>query len=154
MKDIHKHYRQLLGMARNWALQQLPGWSDESHRDLLASYGATAQDGRVSALTMSEVQMNAALDDYAHRGWPRRERLFQQGRVVRHVPPAIAKIVRLWALLCESGRVRDGSRQALLSWCARQTGTPVRRLDDLEDAQLQQLTEQLKRWHSRPEGER
>lgn len=41
MSDLIKHYRQLVGIAKGWATKNLPGWSDDSHRDLLARYGAT-----------------------------------------------------------------------------------------------------------------
>ena len=149
MQDLIKHYRQLLGMARSWALQNVPGWSDESHRDLLRTHGAQMMDGRISATTMSMPQLGAVLEDYERRGWPRRHRTYQQGRVVRAVPERIAKMVRLWALLGECGGIANSSRAALLSWCGRQIGAPVKRLDDIEPENCQRLIEMLKRWHDR-----
>lgn len=150
MQDLIKHYRQLLGMARSWALQNVPGWSDESHRDLLRTHGAQMMDGRISATTMSMPQLGAVLEDYERRGWPRRHRTYQQGRVVRTVPAHIAKIVRLWALLGEGGKIANSSRASLLAWCGRQTGRSISRLDDLTPEQCQAWTEMLKRWHDRP----
>lgn len=149
MTDLTKHYRQLLGMARTWAMKAVPGWSDESHRDLLKMAGAGMVDGRVSATTMTIKQLDAALQAYEQHGWERRRGVYRQGRVVRAVPARIAKIVRLWALLAEEGKSRDGSRRALLAWCSRQTGQRVARLDDLEPEQCQALTEQLKQWQAR-----
>lgn len=150
MNDLVKHYRQLLGMARNWAMQNLPGWSEESHRDLLAMHGGQLIEGRISATTMNMPQLNAALDAYERRGWERRRQVFQQGRVVRAVPPRIAKLVRQWALLGEAGKIGNASRAGLLAWCARQAGQRVTRLDDLSPEQCQALTEMLKRWFDRP----
>ncbi len=150
MQDLIKHYRQLLGMARSWALQNVPGWSDESHRDLLRTHGAQMMDGRISATTMSMPQLDAVLQDYERRGWQRRRRTYQSGRIVRNVPEDIAKIVRMWALLGERGRLSNASRPALLAWCGRQTGQTIRRLDDLSPQQRADVIEALKRWSERP----
>lgn len=49
MSDLLTHHRQLVGIAKGWAVKNLPGWCDETHRDLLARHGATMVDGRVSA---------------------------------------------------------------------------------------------------------
>ena len=38
MAGLLSHRRQLLGIAKTWALAKLPGWSDETHRDLLARH--------------------------------------------------------------------------------------------------------------------
>lgn len=149
MTDLTRHYRQLLGMARTWAMKTVPGWSDDSHRDLLAMAGATMAQGRISATTMTIKQLDAALRAYEARGWERRCGVYQSGRVVRAVPARIAKMVRMWAVLAEEGKSRDGSRRALLAWCSRQTGQTVTRLDDLEPELCQKLTEQLKQWQAR-----
>ena len=150
--SLVKHYRQLLGIARNWALRQVPGWGDESHRDLLARHGATMvpSRSRISATTMNVPQLDAALNDYERMGWPRRHGVFQQGRVAQTVPPRIAKLVRQWALLGDSGKIHNAKRAGLMAWCGRQLGRTINRLDDLTPEQCQALTEMLKRWLERP----
>src|SRR3989338_8389519 len=76
MSDLIKHYRQLVGIAKGWAMKSLPGWSDDSHRDLLARYGAVEIEGRISASSMNVPQLDAALGDYERRGWSRSKRVF------------------------------------------------------------------------------
>ena len=151
--DLIVHYRTLLGIANTWAAKALPGWSDESHRDLLKRAGAGQAKGRYSATTMTLPQLGAALADYEKRGWPRRpyfaDRQAAAPRRSREVPPAIAHVFRLWGLLAKAGKVKDGGRPALLNWCSRQVSRTVVRLDDLEPAELSNAVEALKAWLAR-----
>ncbi len=150
MSDLLTHHRQLVGIAKGWALKNLPGWCDETHRDLLARHGATMVDGRVSASTMTVPQLGAALDDYQRRGWPRTKKVFGQGKAVaKPVPPRIAHLVRLWGKLGQAGKVAKATRPALLSFCARQVGREVPDLDSLDVAECQSITEALKGWLGR-----
>ena len=97
MSDLLTHHRQRVGIAKGWALKNLPGWCDETHRDLLARHGAAMVDGRVSASTLTVPQLGAVLDDYQRRGWPRTKKVFGQGKATaKPVPPRIAHLVRLW----------------------------------------------------------
>ncbi|MCL1860686.1 MAG: regulatory protein GemA [Proteobacteria bacterium] len=170
MSDLLKHQRQLLGIAKGWALQNLPGWTEDCHRDLLARHGAThlwevprdsrgaqlhdarfpvsAVKGRVSATTMNGSQIEAALSDYEARGWPRRK-TFQRAGTVRAVPPHISHIVRLWGRLGQADKVQRATRPALLAFCARQTGHDVHNLDALTTKEGQAVTEALKSWLAR-----
>ena len=43
MSDLIKHYRQLVGIAKGWAVKSLAGWSEETHRDLLTRHGITGE---------------------------------------------------------------------------------------------------------------
>ena len=151
MTDLIKHYRQLLGMARNWALQTLPGWSDESHRDLLAMHGGQVVDGRISATTMNVPQLDAVLGDYERRGWQRHRRVFKAAAQApaQPVPERIAHLVRLWGRLDKAGKLQRGGRHALLAFCARQTGRSVPNLDALTVQECQRITEALKSWLGR-----
>jgi hypothetical protein len=149
MSALEKHYRQLLGIAKGWALKSLPGWSEACHRDLLARYGARIVEGRVSALTMSIKQIGAALADYEHRGWPREHRFAAAGGAARSVSPRIIIIVRLWGKLGQAGKVKNPTRPALLAFCARQAGREVVDLDSLSVAECQSVTEALKSWLAR-----
>jgi len=148
MSGLSKHLLQLVGIAKGWALKNLPGWSDDSHRDLLHRHGAQRQGDKVSALTMTVPQLSSVLNDYQRRGWPRDEwpRKTAKPRVT---PPDIAHIVRLWGLLGESGRITNASRPALLAWCGRQLNRDVPDLDSLEAAERQNLIEALKGWQRR-----
>lgn len=140
MSPLASHFVMLLGIAKTWATNNLPGWSDDSHRDLLALHGARRIDGRYSARQMTVQQLASVLADYERRGWPRQK---------KPVPPAIAHIVRLWGKLGEAGKIDNASRPALLVWCARQLGHEVPDLDGLEAAESQKLIEALKGWQRR-----
>lgn len=149
MSDLTKHHLQLVGIAKTWALKNLPGWSDECHRDLLGTYGGKAVDGKVSASTMSVPQLGSVLDAYERRGWPRQKKVFGKGQAAKKVPPQIAHLVRLWGKLGTAGKVTNASRPALLAWCARQVNREVRDLDSLDVAESQKLIEALKGWLGR-----
>ncbi|MDR0997177.1 MAG: regulatory protein GemA [Zoogloeaceae bacterium] len=148
MSDLQKHTRQLLGIAKGWAMKNLPGWSEDCHRDLLARHGGTRRGDHVSALTMTMPQLSAALADYERRGWPR-TRQFRAGASAKKVPPRIGHIVRLWGRLGQAGKVKSASRPALLAFCARQTSREVADLDSLTTAECQGITEALKSWLAR-----
>ncbi|MBO9538756.1 regulatory protein GemA [Herbaspirillum sp.] len=151
MSDLITHHRQLLGIAKSWAMKNLPGWSAESHQDLLVRHGATAVDGRISATTMSVPQLNGALGDYQGRGWERTRKVFSQGKSgAKTVPPQIAHIVRLWGRLGQAGKVQKATRSALLAYCARQLGhDKVPDLDSLDVQECQTIIESLKKWLDR-----
>jgi len=151
MSDLIKHYRQLVGIAKGWALKNLPGWSEETHRDLLTRYGAIAVEGRASASTMSLPQLGQVLNDYERRGWPRRKQFGgkKDAAKPRTVPPRIAHIVKLWGKLGQAGKLEKPTRPALLAWCARQLHRAVPDLDSLTVAECQQITEALKGWSGR-----
>lgn len=147
MSDLLTHHRQLVGIAKGWAVKNLIGWSDETHRDLLVRHGAAMIDGRVSASALSVPQLSAVLNDYQHRGWPRTKKVFGQGKaVVKSVPPQIAHLVRLWGRLGQAGKISKSTRSALLAFCARQGGHEVKDLDSLTTEECQAITEALKAW--------
>lgn len=135
----------LLAIAKNWALKSLSGWSDLSHRDLIARHGATAIDGRVSSKSMTEKQINAALDDYHSRGWPRVSKRGQSRTM--DTSPTSKKIRALWLDLHSLGAVRNPAESALIAYVKRQTG--VAALQWLNDAQASRLIESLKAWQKR-----
>ena len=149
MADLLKHYRQLLGIAKSWADKQLPGWSDDMHRELLARHGAVEINGRISATSMNLPQLSAALEDYAGRGWPRRKNYQPTQSQPRKVSPQIGLIVKLWGKLGQAGKVNNASRSALLTFCARQTAKHVPDLDSLSDSECQAIIEALKAWMAR-----
>ena len=149
MSDLKKHYRQLVGIAKGWAMKSLPGWSDDSHRDLLARYGAVEIEGRISASSMNVPQLDAVLSDYERRGWNRNKRVFAGNSKPQAVPPRIAYMVRMWGKLGTAGKVEHATRKALLAFCARQVGRDVPDLDSLTVAECQQITEAMKGWLAR-----
>lgn len=149
MTDLVKHYRQLLGIAKNWAEKNLAGWCDDAHRALLARNGAVQIEGRVSASSMNMPQLAAALEDYERRGWPRNKGYAPKGAAQREVPPRIANIVKLWGRLDKAGKLENSNRVALLKFCARQTNRPIGALDDLTVKECQGITEALKSWVAR-----
>lgn len=147
MSALSKHLLQLVGIAKTWAVKNLPGWCDDSHRDLLARHGARRHGDKVSALTMTAPMLTSVLADYERRGWPREKP--GQATARRLTPPDIAHIVRLWGRLGDSGRVANANRAALLAWCARQLGREVADLDSLQVAERQAIIEALKGWLGR-----
>lgn len=149
MSDLQKHYLQLVGIAKSWAMKHLVGSSDESHRDLLGTYGGKAVDGKVSASTMTVPQLGVVLDAYERRGWPRQKKVFGKGQAAKKVPPQIAHLMRLWGKLGTAGMIANASRPALLAWCARQVGHEVSNLDSLSTEEGQALIEALKGWLGR-----
>ncbi|WP_306602509.1 regulatory protein GemA [Azonexus sp.] len=151
MSGLSKHLLQLVGIAKGWALKNLPGWSDDSHRDLLARHGGRRQGDKVSALTMTLPMLSSVLADYERRGWPREKQPHKAGNgQKRAAPPDIAHIVRLWGKLGESGRIENASRPALLKWCARQVGHDVPDLDSLTpEDERRNIIEALKGWQRR-----
>lgn len=150
MSDLTKHYLQLVAIAKGWATANLSGWCDEIHRDLLARHGAREIDGRISASTMNMPQLAAALEDYEKRGWPRVRKFKQAGSsATKSVPPRISMMVKLWGKLGQAGKVQNASRQALLSFCARQVSRNVTDLDSLSVSECQAITEALKAWFAR-----
>lgn len=152
MNTTIKHKLQLLGMAKTWALGALAGWSDATHRDLIARHGAVAlaaDPTRVTAVSMNATQLEAALADYEARGWQRQRREFGKAGAAKAVPPHIAHIVRLWARLGQAGKVQAATRPALLAWVSRQVGRTVPNLDALSTAEGQTVTEALKAWAAR-----
>jgi hypothetical protein len=153
MKTLSKHRLQLLGIAKSWACKSLPGWDDLAHRDLIGRHGAKPKDGRVSATTMTAPMLDAALDDYAARGWPRVRAQHQHAistqRVTKPVPPHIGHIVRLWGRLGEAKLIDTPTRPALLKWCERQVMHTVPNLDVLTVPECQKITEALKAWVAR-----
>ncbi|MDR2188936.1 MAG: regulatory protein GemA [Azonexus sp.] len=146
MSSLAKHLIQLVGIAKTWAMKNLPGWSDDSHRDLLSRHGARRSGDKISALTMTTPMLNAVLADYERRGWPRDRQVFKTGGQRQATPPDIAHIVRLWGKLGEAGKVANASRPALLAFAARQTGRDIGNLDSLLPAERQMLIESLKGW--------
>ena len=166
MSDLTKHYLQLVAIAKGWAIKNLAGWCDDTHRDLLARHGASQIEGRLSASSMNMPQLAAALEDYEKRGWPRVRKYSPSpagGRgargegnngtrgaaEVRSVPPRIAMLVKLWGKLGQAGKVKNASRPALLAFCARLTAKNVPDLDSLSVAECQSITEALKAWFAR-----
>lgn len=153
MADLVKHYRQLLGIAKSWAMKSLPGWSDDSHADLLKRAGARQVDGRYSATTLTLAQLHIALADYEKRGWPRKpffaDRKAGAAAKPKVVPPQIGHVFRLWGRLAKAGKVRDGGRPALLAWCGRQVGRELTELDAMSTDELQKAIEALKGWAAR-----
>ena len=149
MSDLIKHYRQLVGIAKDWAEKNLAGWSDDSHRDLLKRYGALKTEGRYSASSMNVPQLDSVLGDYERRGWSRQKRVFAGSGNAQKVPERIAFMVRMWGKLGKAGKVENANRKALLAFCARQTGHDVADLDSLTVAECQKISEAMKGWLAR-----
>jgi hypothetical protein len=150
VSDLVKHYRQLVGIAKGWAVKNLAGWDDEMHRELLARHGGDIGDGRPSASNLNLPQLSAVLEDYAARGWLRRKQYAPAGAdKPKTVSPQIGHIVKLWGKLGQAGKVDNATRPALLAWCARQTAKNVPDLDSLSADEMQSLIEAMKGWLGR-----
>lgn len=147
MTDLLIHYRKLTDIAKGWALKHLAGWSDDIHRELLVKHGATAIDGRISASSLTLDQLNAVLEDYVQRGWPRRLTYKGPQQATPKITSAqIGMMVKLWRKLGQAGKVSNVSRPALSAFCARQTAKNVHDLDSLSGEECQDIIEALKAW--------
>lgn len=146
MTDLIKHYRQLVGIANGWASKNVPGWSDDSHRDLLQRHGAVEIEGRISASSLNVPQLDAVLCDYERRGWSRTKRVFKNDAGAKKVPERIGHMVKLWGKLGTAGKVDNATRPALLAFCARQTAHDVPDLDSLTVDECQKIIEAMKAW--------
>ena len=149
MSDLIKHRRQLIGIAKGWAVKNLPSFTDDNHRDLLARHGAQAKDGRFSASTLDLAACEAVLKDYERRGWQRERMAFGKGKNAKPITESIRHIVRLWGRLGQAGKVTAATRPALLAFCARQLGREIKELDNLAPDEQQRLIEALKGWLKR-----
>ena len=139
------HKVKLLAIANSWALKNLPGWHDPSHRDLLTRHGARLVDGRISSKTMTDKELAAALDDYHARGWPRVGKRVQTRTM--DTSPTSKKIRALWLDLHGLGAVRNPAESALIAYVKRQTG--VSALQWLNEHQTERVIESLKAWQKR-----
>lgn len=149
MSSLSAHMIRLVAIAKGWAIANLPGWTDDSHRDLLAAHGGRRLGDKISAITMTVAMLSSVLADYERRGWPRQKKPFPSSDKAKATPADIAHIVRLWGKLGDSGRVDNASRPALLAWCTRQTGHDVPNLDSLTPTERQGIIEALKGWQRR-----
>lgn len=149
MSDLIKHYRQLVGIAHTWAGKNLPGWCDDTHRDLLSRHGAVELEGRISASTLNLAQLAAVLEDYESRGWPRQRTFQRTGGKPVQPPDDIRHLLRMWGKLGHAGAVDNASRHALLAFCARQVKREVPDLDSLAVKERQAIIEALKGWLNR-----
>jgi hypothetical protein len=70
----------------------------------------------------------------------------RRGGSVIPIPPRIAHLVRLWGRLGQAGKLDHATRPALLAYCERQTGHPVKDLDTLTVAESQDIISALKNW--------
>lgn len=142
----------VLGIAASWAKQNLPGWTDDSHRDLLARHGATAVKGRMSAKTLSASGIEAALSDYEQRGWPRQRRqgLPQATRRVVSLDKQSGMIRALWIQLGKAGALEADTAAALLAFCRSMSKTAaLAKVEDMNWAQKSAVIEALKNWQVR-----
>lgn len=150
MSDLVKHYRQLLAIAKHWAMHNLTGWCDDTHRDLIARHGAVQIEGRVTASSMNMPQLAAALEDYERRGWPRKRQYRGADKAApKAVPPRISTMVKLWGKLGQAGKVRQPNRASLITFCVKQAKRDIKNLDDLSVQECQRITEALKSWLAR-----
>lgn len=157
MSDLIKHAYQLIGIAKNWAIKNLPNFTDDNHRDLLARHGAIAKNGRISATTLNMKALEAVLKDYEQRGWHRERSFFSTGSKggagsglkAKPITESIRMIVRLWSKLGQAGKIKIATRPTLLAFCTRQTQREIKDLDSLSPKEQQSLIEALKAMHRR-----
>lgn len=148
MADPIVHHRKLLGIAKGWAVNNLPDWCDDLHRNLLVQHGARQVKGRVSATTMNLQQLASALDDYERRGWPRRKQYQRKGKK-QAIPAHVSNLYKLWAKLGQAGLVENPNRDNLLKWLSRQTSRNIKNLDMLTSPEAHNAVTALKAWLGR-----
>jgi hypothetical protein len=126
------------------------GMDTEAYRFFLSQHGAVMKGGRFSASTMSDLQLNRALQDLQSKGFVLKPKSgFTKKRDWR--APRLDWIKRMWAALYASKHgdsVINGSAQALNAF-ARRTCKGLDSLDWASTQQLNQLVEALKVWCKR-----
>lgn len=137
--------RRLLGAVHQGGVAL--GLDDDARRDVMAQI-----TGHRSAADCTDAQLRAVLREYGRRGWNA-----PGGRYPKAARPLARKVHALWGQLRDTGALRDGSRAALRSWCARQLGRGEGVAVDpdmLGDEELTPLAEALKGWVGRAKAER
>ncbi len=142
MTDTYEHRKRLYALLQIGRARL--GMDEDEYRSFLAARGATEKQGRISATTLSIVQLHACIDDMIAAGFKpiRASPSRRNWRSAR-----VDKIRALWRLLFESGVVYDGSEPAMTHWCATVTKKP--RLDLTTSRELNACIEGLKSWARR-----
>jgi hypothetical protein len=111
------------------------GWDDEFYYGIwLPIQGATLNDkGRYSATTLSQTQLQAAVDVMRSHGFNTTSPKKYKAAVSDWRTPRIAKITVLWNILANASVV-DNSRRSMELFCKRHSG-----LDKLQWATSKQL---------------
>lgn len=141
MTTKHNHLYKLLAVANRELRQSRSGWCEADYREILRQCGASERDGRISAKTMTAVEMNQALKRFEQLGFVRRKPAGRPNR--KGMQPRIAKLNAMWCALADAGVVRDRSEQAMRHWCENQVGT-LTKFDWADGDDLNQAIEMLK----------
>lgn len=132
-------------------------WDDEFYYGIwLPMRGATLDNGRYSAKTLSDKQLINALEEMKRAGFKVRHVNGNQATGSK-TSRALAddaqskKIRALWLALHAEGGVRDPSERALAHWVAGQVKSSkgIEALQWLSSEQASRLIEQLKNWLKR-----
>lgn len=117
---------------------------EDTYRMILQQYGAIEQAGRISAKSMSVVQLEHALNHLKRHGF----QVIRQGTKLSTAQwrkARIAKLNAMWTLLADNGYVQDRSEQSMQRWCVNQVKS-LERLEWADSNQLNQAIESLKCW--------
>jgi phage gp16-like protein len=114
---------------------------DDSYRALLYRCGATNKQGKISATTLSPLQLENVLQEFKHLGFmiitPKPAQDSHGADAMRR------KLNLLWVSLGEFGVVRNPELTALEKWARRYTKHPLR---DATPRELNIMIEALKKW--------
>ncbi len=147
------YLRKSLALHAKEANLCLAGWCDAAHRDLLARYGGTATADnplRVSAMTMSAVQLKAVIASYQYRGVVvgKSKSLDNGITAVSALSKSNKLVLSLWSALHKAGKINSGSRAALFAWIRRQ-GVNATCFEQISTPQNVQLINALKAYAAR-----
>lgn len=141
--DRRRRLYKLLAVANRELSTLRPGWTDDDYRIILKNCGASLKNGKYSATTLTDSQLDEALKQLKIRGFKvRRDTKNDTWRA-----PRIAKLNALWCLLAEAGVVRNSSSFALENYCKHRVG--LTRLQWATSEQLNKAIEELKQWCNR-----
>ncbi len=139
MSAKRKQLYTLLRVGHTHLCQTREGWDEECYRDLLQRNGATEKDRKISATTMQEADLEAALDEMKSLGFKPKAR--QSHARVRD--RRVAKLNAMWIAMAQSGIVRNRSQQAMQKWCESQV-PGVTRFEWMTSNQLNKAIEMMK----------
>jgi len=151
--DRIRLYR-LLAMGNTFLQKNRPSFTEDDYREILMQCGASEHGNRISAKTMSNDELQKALDRLKKLGWtPRKPKAVINNKnnaaLKNHWrQKRIGKLFALWSQMATQGRVKNGSYEAMEKWCKGSTHG-LNSLEWATSAQLNQCIEMLKKFSSR-----
>lgn len=140
----------LLAVGNRELHGQRAGWCDDDYRYILQQCGASLEDGKYSAKSMTIPQLDTALARLKQLGFKVKKPASSGTGTWRAA--RIRKLNAMWCALADGGHVRNRSSQAMETFCRKRV-PDMTRLQWATSDQLNKAIEELKAWCKRCEVE-